>query len=98
MADDWNNGIDEAVSRLHEHLDGPNPVRFDARDRAALAFVLVALERTRARVSALVELISVACPLGWAAGQDLEMARAWEIRAEALIRGPAAPGDETQTK
>jgi hypothetical protein len=39
MADAWNNGLEEAVTRLREHLGEP-VIRFDARDRSALAFVL----------------------------------------------------------
>ena len=41
----WNNPTDEAVERLAEFFEQPQP-RFDARDRAALAHVLaIVLER-----------------------------------------------------
>lgn len=36
---EWQNGITEACERLRAHLK-PAPVRFDARDRQALAYVL----------------------------------------------------------
>jgi len=44
----WNNGLYEAIHRLEEHLQIPNimddlkimPDQFDARDRAALAYLL----------------------------------------------------------
>lgn len=47
MADQWRNGIREAIERLREHA-GPSdkwPAKFDTRDRAALAFILDNLEQ-----------------------------------------------------
>lgn len=41
----WNNGLEEAIKRLEEHLrpvigENPPPKRFDARDKAALRYIL----------------------------------------------------------
>lgn len=41
--DEWGNGPQEAIKRLREHL-GEHPIRFDARDRAALKFILDLVE------------------------------------------------------
>lgn len=46
----WKNGLREAVDRLSHHLvtdRGGAGIRFDARDRQALAFVLGYLEKTK---------------------------------------------------
>jgi len=39
MAEQWRNCLEEAAQRLRAHVD-ERPVRFDARDRSALQFVL----------------------------------------------------------
>ena len=36
----WQNGLEEAVARMHEHLASGEAIKFDARDRLALAFIL----------------------------------------------------------
>lgn len=36
----WENGLPEAIERLQAHLDSNKPIKFDARDRMALAYVL----------------------------------------------------------
>lgn len=44
-AKDWKNGVAEAVDRMREHLSSGAPIKFDTRDRHALAFILEALSR-----------------------------------------------------
>lgn len=47
MADQWTNGLDEAIERMRQHVTAKPPVRFDARDRSALAFLIAEVERLR---------------------------------------------------
>lgn len=47
----WNNSIYEALSRMKDHLFADTPIKFDARDRAALAFIVDYVENVEREVT-----------------------------------------------
>jgi hypothetical protein len=40
----WNNSLEEAVNRMKDHLFATKPIRFDARDYGALAYIIDTIE------------------------------------------------------